>query len=415
MAEIGIAVLNFITLFMSGFLTYKLYILFGWSTFKKMGASILINRLYRIATATFVSIHLTLFFLIAITSIWVDLLFKGFLGAGGAVHLKAYLGVYMTTIFLFPPWAIFAWKGIREERTRFMIGFFISSVVWLGGTWAMLASETFRGTFVSWYFFATISTVAFVGMFVTLVLGIICRLGFGKGLPEYLKQEPENTDENFHPSPDVEANGHAVAFPGESKNLHRSGSAASYGSYDEEKVGFPGEGPVSVSRQNTYDTFSYDNRPVELATPPSMYDPPRRPSPNTSEANNSQQQRRELYPSNSIGSKSTGLNPFDDYPVDMGRSDTISSFGFTDRSRSFGPGGGGGTQRSESFGPRGDGGFVSVVTLETNDSFGSVTGDRQALAAAQQQQPPSYLGRNASAGSTRPRLDLGEEMGGGRF
>ena len=43
-----------------------------------------------------------------------------------------------------------AWYGIRKERTRFILGFFGSSVILMAGTWGMLGSDTFRATCLHW-------------------------------------------------------------------------------------------------------------------------------------------------------------------------------------------------------------------------------------------------------------------------
>jgi hypothetical protein len=409
--EIGISVLNFTTLFLSGFLTWKLYILFGWSMFKKMGASILINRLYRIALATFISIHLSLFFFMAILTLWLDQLLKGFMGGSEAKHGPIYLALSFASAFFLPAWAFLAWYGIRKERTRFILGFFGSSVILMAGTWGMLGSDTFRATCLHWNFFLAMTVIAFCGTTTTLVLGITCRLGFGKGLPDYLDAQDPAGEDTFRPAPDTYADGHVIAFPGEKATVSRSGTGKSNmsGSFfeDEEKIGFPGEAPRSLSRQNTFDSFSFDQRPLQISEPPSIYDPPRRSPTATSPV-------RQLTPQRSIGhAQKASLNPFES---ELDRTETISSFG---------PRGDVGFDRNDtisSFGPRGDVGLGRNDTISSfaagvdeygprnerlapSSSFGSVKGGSRT----------AQLARNGSAGSNqreRVRLDLDEEMGG---
>ena len=62
--EIAIAILNFISLFGSGYLAYRLVHVFGWSTFKNIGASIVIDRIYKLALTLTILIQLALFYIV---------------------------------------------------------------------------------------------------------------------------------------------------------------------------------------------------------------------------------------------------------------------------------------------------------------------------------------------------------------
>jgi len=340
------------------------------------------------------------------------------MGGAEAKHGPIYLALSFATAFFLPAWAFLGWYGIRKERTRFMLGFFGSSLIMMAGTWGMLGSDTFRATALHWSFFLVMTIIAFCGTTTTLVLGIICRLGFGKGLPDYLDAQDAAGEDTFRPAPDTYADGHVVAFPGEKSGVSRSGTGKSNmsGSFfdDEEKVGFPGEAPRSLSRQNTFDSYTFDQRPMQLSEPPSIYDPPRR-SPTAGSPG------RQLTAQRAMGhAHKTSLNPFES---ELDRVDTTSSFG---------PRGDVGFSRNDtisSFGPRGDVGldrndtissFAAGVSeygprnerLAPSSSFGSVQGGARTV----------QLARNGSAGSTgsnktsnqkeRVRLDLDAEMGG---
>lgn len=63
-AEIATAVLNFISVFGSAYLAYKLIYVFGWSTFKHIGASVVINRIYKLALTLTILIQLALFYIV---------------------------------------------------------------------------------------------------------------------------------------------------------------------------------------------------------------------------------------------------------------------------------------------------------------------------------------------------------------
>ena len=51
----------------------------------------------------------------------------------------------------------------------------------------MFASTTFRWTFVTWRFFSLMSSASALLTLSALVLGLMCRMNFGKGLLRYCK------------------------------------------------------------------------------------------------------------------------------------------------------------------------------------------------------------------------------------
>lgn len=46
--------------------------LFGWQTFKRIGASLVINRIYRLMLVLSIAIQLCLFFIAVTVSLWID-------------------------------------------------------------------------------------------------------------------------------------------------------------------------------------------------------------------------------------------------------------------------------------------------------------------------------------------------------
>lgn len=59
------------------------------------------------------------------------------------------------------------------------------SALYLASWGTMFISATFRWTFLEWRFFSLMATASVLLTFSALVTGIVCRLGFGKGLPEH--------------------------------------------------------------------------------------------------------------------------------------------------------------------------------------------------------------------------------------
>jgi len=68
-----------------------------------------------------------------------------------------------------------------------MIVFLVLSVLYLIGWGVMFDSPTFRWTFVEWGFFGAMASVSALLVLIGLIVGIVCRLNFGKGLVHYCK------------------------------------------------------------------------------------------------------------------------------------------------------------------------------------------------------------------------------------
>ncbi|KAF8910614.1 hypothetical protein CPB84DRAFT_1743449 [Gymnopilus junonius] len=77
------------------------------------------------------------------------------------------------------------WICVRKEcNVRFTL-FCLISLLLLGTSIAMFASDLYRYIFSTWPFFATITVTSFLFLVGTTVLAVICRLNFGQGLAHY--------------------------------------------------------------------------------------------------------------------------------------------------------------------------------------------------------------------------------------
>lgn len=54
---------------------------FGWQTFKRVGASRTINRIYNVVLLLSISIQVALFFIAVTAGLWIDQLINGYIGA----------------------------------------------------------------------------------------------------------------------------------------------------------------------------------------------------------------------------------------------------------------------------------------------------------------------------------------------
>ncbi|TFK36809.1 hypothetical protein BDQ12DRAFT_685918 [Crucibulum laeve] len=195
-AEISSLALNIISMFISCFLTWKLIKLFGWQTFKRVGASLIINRIYKVALSLSIAIQLSLFFIVVTVSLWIDQLFNSTIG-----DLADFQTLYKVTSFitlgLLIPWLMTGWFAVRREMRVPMFFFLMLSILYLAGWGTMFFSTTFRWTFITWRFF---SIMACASVFLTLasfVLGVVCRFNFGKGLLRYLNAQQSLPEEDF--------------------------------------------------------------------------------------------------------------------------------------------------------------------------------------------------------------------------
>jgi len=133
----------------------------------------------------------------AAVALWIDQLLNGAI-AELAKQTKFYKIAMITILVLMIPWMISGWYAVRKESRRLMIVFLILTFLYVAGFCSMFASDTFRWTYITWVFFGMIETIAAALALTVLVLGIVCRLNFGKGLKECLNSLEELTDKDAY-------------------------------------------------------------------------------------------------------------------------------------------------------------------------------------------------------------------------
>jgi hypothetical protein len=193
-AELPSLALNILGLFISAFLTWKLIKLFGWQTFKRVGASLSINRIYKFVLLLSVTIQLSLFFMIVTVSLWVDQLMNSVIG-DLASYQKLYKVASLITLALMIPWLMTGWFAVRRELKVPMLVFLLLSVCYLGVWGIMFISTTFKWTFITWTFFSIMATTSVALTVLSITLGLVCRFNFGKGLARYLNAHQQLEDD----------------------------------------------------------------------------------------------------------------------------------------------------------------------------------------------------------------------------
>jgi hypothetical protein len=69
--------------------------LYGWQTFKRVGASLTINRIYKIVLTLSITIQLSLFFMVVTVSLWIDQLMNSAIG-----DLASFTVLYKVSSFI---------------------------------------------------------------------------------------------------------------------------------------------------------------------------------------------------------------------------------------------------------------------------------------------------------------------------
>jgi len=214
-AEIPSLALNVASLLVSSFLSWRLIKLFGWQTFKRVGASLAINRMYKLVLSLSIAIQLSLFFVVVSISLWLDQIYHGAIGHM-AMKAGVYKAVFVVVLLLLFPWLFTGWIAVRRELKIPMMIFLVLSCLYLVGWGALFSSYTFRWTFVQWRFFSVIVSLSVFLALMSFILGLACRFNFGKGLPRYLNaQEPLPGDDFIPVVPGEKGNGdpEKVDFP----------------------------------------------------------------------------------------------------------------------------------------------------------------------------------------------------------
>jgi hypothetical protein len=231
-AEIPALALNVISLLVSAFLSWRVIKVFGWQTFKRIGASRQINKIYKIVLSLSIVLQLAMFFVVASAGIWIDQLCNGVIGRM-AHHDNRYRAAVTVVGVLLLPWLVTGWIAIRRENRLAMSIFLGLAIGYLAGWGAMFKSTSLRWTFVEWTFFSLIYTAGAVLVLTAFILGVWSRVNFGKGLPRYLNAEEPLPGDDF------------VSVTDSKPDLERSNTNYSYTSRYSEKVEFPSPtGPI---------------------------------------------------------------------------------------------------------------------------------------------------------------------------
>ncbi|KAG6887670.1 hypothetical protein C0995_013622 [Termitomyces sp. Mi166 len=147
---------------------------------------------YQFFMAVLACLQLECFVLVAAGGLWIDVLVNTAIAKMSPLeHTVVYMGLYIL--------ATVGWYAIRREMKRLMI-VFLGIAFFLLTSWSiMFYSQVYRWTFMQWPYLGCFTTASLTLIVATIVLGVICRLNFGKGLAQYLHAEAALASSNFAP------------------------------------------------------------------------------------------------------------------------------------------------------------------------------------------------------------------------
>ncbi|PPR00909.1 hypothetical protein CVT26_015519 [Gymnopilus dilepis] len=188
--SIPFLIVNLIILLAFAYLSCKLYKVYANQSFSRVGASQSVLRIYKLVLIFSVCLQLSGFFSVAAAGMWLNKVCYGFL-----MKLAQDANVYMAAFIVI----LVGWVCVRREcGIRFGIFCAISCLL-LAISSALFSSPVYRYIFTTWPFFATVTITAYVLLMATSILGVVCRLNFGKGLAHYLRVTDALEDADFTP------------------------------------------------------------------------------------------------------------------------------------------------------------------------------------------------------------------------
>ncbi|OCF42230.1 hypothetical protein I317_03965 [Kwoniella heveanensis CBS 569] len=185
---------NVLTLIASAVLCWKLRDRFGWQTFQRIGASSQMNRLYKLVLALSILLQIDAFVLVTFFALFLDQISRG--PASYFMRNCTFFQIVYSVL-------IGGWTSIRKEQRRWFNIFLGLTSVLIAGWAISFANRVFRVVFTTWAFFTALGCLAIALTVLSIVLAIIRRVTFGKGLSEflYLEEIHERPTEGFDEKP----------------------------------------------------------------------------------------------------------------------------------------------------------------------------------------------------------------------
>ncbi|KAH9982015.1 hypothetical protein BJV74DRAFT_989202 [Russula compacta] len=196
--QIADLVLHWDALFISTYLSWRLYKKYRTHTFTRVGPPKDILRMYAYFLAVLVSIQLSCFLLVNAMALWVDQLLHGAIKSLSS-HTPVYDSTFIVTAVLLIPWLMMGWCSVRREWRRLTWAFLAVAFTFIFAWSMMFYSRVYRFTFVDWPFFGCVTVSSFVALVSSTGFAFVCLRNYDKGLAEWLYVEQSFGRDDFDP------------------------------------------------------------------------------------------------------------------------------------------------------------------------------------------------------------------------
>ncbi|KAJ2934405.1 hypothetical protein H1R20_g2651, partial [Candolleomyces eurysporus] len=187
---------NLVALGIALYLSFELLKTYGSQSFKCVGAPEHVQRINKLFLAFLACLQLEVFILVTGMSMWIDVLLNTAI-AKISDHTPEYIACFTTSAVVLVPWIVMGWYAIKREKRKLTVAFLVIAFIIITGWSVMFYSIVYRWTFVEWPFLAVFTVASLTLLLTSIVLGIVCRLNFGKGHAEYLHAEAALSSQNF--------------------------------------------------------------------------------------------------------------------------------------------------------------------------------------------------------------------------
>ncbi|TRM67554.1 hypothetical protein BD626DRAFT_564481 [Schizophyllum amplum] len=196
--EIADLVLMGSALLIAAYLSWHMLRLYSAQTFKCLGAPKGIMRINKLFMAVLACLQLEVFVQVTGMGLWADQLFNTGI-KDISEHTVLYETLIVASAILLIPWIMLGWYAIRREMKRAVLLFLFLGFLYLFAWVLMFYSVTYRWLFVSWPFLGAFTVASVLLIVASIVLAIICRLHFDRGLRQYLQAESTLARAEFAP------------------------------------------------------------------------------------------------------------------------------------------------------------------------------------------------------------------------
>ncbi|KAG8984388.1 hypothetical protein FRB90_005350, partial [Tulasnella sp. 427] len=179
--ELGIIGIAVVSALLAGICAKFLLPIFGAEMRGKLEGLPALSRPYR----CMIALKLLSFIIPVTAALWLDAVFSSLPAAFSAQNeLEEALFSCFAGFVL--PWLMLGYEATRRSLCRTMIMFLVLTLPILAGWSAFLAVDLYRVWLVSWQFLAVLPVIAITLTTAVLVLGVIYRIDFKRGLPQIM-------------------------------------------------------------------------------------------------------------------------------------------------------------------------------------------------------------------------------------